>query len=526
MAWKYKNISKFYKFIIFINFFKNFWKKKLKEIPLKKNKNKILIEYYPFYASLIPFSTILYTLLNRSNSEIICYKISLKKRKFSKLKDKIKLISPFSYESIYKSFGVKNFIRPNFNEINNLKEEKKIKKIFNKIKSKEKLLKLRVNKILIGDLLYDSYLRNNSIATIQLDSKEFENYFRKFLKLFFFWKDYFNKNKINSIITSHQVYEYGLPSRIAVTKKILCLQASLSFLYKFSEKNLSLNFDQKNYKKTFMKFSKDKKKRYIKLGAQFLINRFNKNYSFDPRTNSENVTIAFDKSKIIRKKNKHRKIKVLIASHCLDDAPHVYGNFLFNDIYEWLEYLFKISKKTNYEWYVKIHPQNYKKDYNLMRDLIKKYPSIKIIKEKTSMNQIINSGITHALSIYGSVGYELPYHGIPVIFANPQYNPFNNFSFNINCKNKKEYENKIMNLKKLKINFNRREIYIYSFMRFLYIFNSFFENYYPKSKIYGQKLFTPEIFDQWFKTLDNKKFIKLTNKLDKIIFSNKSGMLV
>ena len=85
-----------------------------------------------------------------------------------------------------------------------------------------------------------------------------------------------------------------------------------------------------------------------------------------------------------KRKLKNKNIKVIIFPHDFFDAVHAYGDILFEDFYEWLEFLEKISKKTDYEWYIKNrpnHPGKFKiyqpMTENLINDFVKKYPKNK-----------------------------------------------------------------------------------------------------------------------------------------------------
>ena len=71
----------------------------------------------------------------------------------------------------------------------------------------------------------------------------------------------------------------------------------------------------------------------------------------------------------ISKINSKKKIKVLIALHNFYDSPHVFGNMLFPDFYEWLRHIVKLSKLTDYEWLVKPHPENTVKDIKYVKDI-------------------------------------------------------------------------------------------------------------------------------------------------------------
>ena len=50
--------------------------------------------------------------------------------------------------------------------------------IFNNIKSKNDVLKIKLNNILIGDLIYDDYLRSLDKVTVDFKSDEFKKIFK------------------------------------------------------------------------------------------------------------------------------------------------------------------------------------------------------------------------------------------------------------------------------------------------------------------------------------------------------------
>ena len=71
---------------------------------------------------------------------------------------------------------------------------------------------------MIGELLYDSFIRLKRKPTLDVYSEDFKNYYLNFIELTFFWIDCFEK-KIKGLVTSHSVYSYGLPTRIAISKE-------------------------------------------------------------------------------------------------------------------------------------------------------------------------------------------------------------------------------------------------------------------------------------------------------------------
>ena len=170
------------------------------------------------------------------------------------------------------------------------------------------------------------------------------------------------------------------------------------------------------------------------------------------------------KNRIIKKTN---KFKIIIFPLSFFDAPSGWGGALFNDFYEWLEYLLKLSLKTNYDWYIKLHPDVLLKwdylNYSVTKNLLKNFKNVKWIEPAVAHNQIIKEGINAAVTIHGTVGSEYPYFNIPVVNASKN-NPHMNYKFNYHPQNVKEFKKIILNLANKKKKINKREILEFYFM--------------------------------------------------------------
>ena len=98
-------------------------------------KKKILVEFYEFTPTIIPFSYFANILAKKHNAEINSYRIN-----FYTITDRIKFYIKqfiFNYKNLYESFGTKNIILPNINVIS-----EKEKNIFSVFLKKLKLKKM------------------------------------------------------------------------------------------------------------------------------------------------------------------------------------------------------------------------------------------------------------------------------------------------------------------------------------------------------------------------------------------------
>ena len=136
---------------------------------------------------------------------------------------------------IYHSFGVSNIFFPSVDSEIEIKATKEFLKYYKNIKSKEDVQNYKINNILFGDLIYDSYLKSTLYPTIDINSLKFKSFFLDSIKLFFFWETYFLKNSISAIVSYHSVYLGALPLRFGISKKIPSYVLNINKLYRLSE---------------------------------------------------------------------------------------------------------------------------------------------------------------------------------------------------------------------------------------------------------------------------------------------------
>ncbi len=151
---------------------------------------------------------------------------------------------------IHNSFGTSDIFWP---KINNQINSKALKEFINYesiIKSKVDLENYKINNILIGDLIYDSFLKKTQYPTLDINSIEFKDFFLDSLKLFYFWQNYFKTHDIKSLVLYHSVYISALPLRFAVVKKIPTYVFTMDRLY-------NLNNERKFYGLEYNKVSYD-----------------------------------------------------------------------------------------------------------------------------------------------------------------------------------------------------------------------------------------------------------------------------
>jgi hypothetical protein len=521
---------KFYKFFIHINNFKyiRFFADYINKIYYKKNfsqkNSQILVELNFLQSLLIINSYLLKNLLKKNNSEVVLYRNFYSNNFLIKIFIKFIFFLKVDIFSIYNyAFNVKKIVYPGIYD-----EHQKVNRLFinisSDLKSKNDVENIKINGIYVGDLIYDSYLRIYNQPTIIFD-KQFYRYLKSCILIFIFWENYLKKNKIRAVLVSHSVYIGAILLRLAVKKNIPVYLSSLTDIYRLSNKNLWAYKEFNQYPNIFSKFKRNQKKIAISLAKKRIVSRFRGKIGVDMHySNKSAYQNIFYKEKLIKNSC---KIKILIATHCFFDSPHSYGKNIFCDFYEWIDYLGKISTKTDYDWYIKLHPDYHPLTLKVINYFTKKYNKFILLPTDSSHHQIIKEGIDFVLTIYGSVGHEYPLFNIPVINASVN-NPHNRYKFNIHPKNFREYENILLNLKTVSIKINKNEVYEYYYMANIFNKdNGNLINYDQIIKYLGhyQFQFTSKVYKYWVLKFKNKNDILINKKIEGFINNKKNYIL-
>ncbi len=508
MVSRIKNIIFGFKYILFNKrYFKN---------NENVNNGIILVELFNYKASIISLSLFINAFCSLYKTSIVGFEplnFSFKK----KIKFFINKLNILHFYKFYKSFGVKKIIVPKVKE--NKVALSITKQIIKKINSKKKILDIKIKNIKIGDLIYDSYLRDNRLPTINYKSKIFEKYIENVVKIFLYWYEYFEKENVKALVISHSVYTLAIPARIALKKKIKVYNIGAASCYKLSkDKPLRWsNFD--SYKKFFKSLNKTQQKKAIEIAKKNLTQRL-KGENDILYERGFNMPHVFREKKEIKNIFKTKKRKVIIAAHSFHDAPHVHGEMIFPDFSDWINYLGKKSKKIKkYEWCIKLHPSDFEENHKFIKDIARKYKSLTFLPKDSSHIQILKENVVAVLTVYGSIGHEYPLFNIPVI--NAGYGPHFHYNFNYNPKTLKQYNTLINNLEKLKV--NKKDIVdIYKFYFSHYLIDYEIFNRLPKTDFH---LDSSNLFNYFINSFKSREKKKIREDFTNFIISNKRRMI-
>jgi len=432
------------------DFFKNNFEKSLKS----NSKGVILLDTFSAPEWVIANSYLTNILAEETQSTIKTF------GKFSRLE------SPFN-EVIFNSFNVAGHINTTLKNKKLIAEKNTIVLNLRKnIQTKSKLFDLKVNNIWIGIDIYETYLKRGVNATINFEDEFLWEIVDEAIELLLFWSDYINNNNnIYGVALGHDCYiQTNILAKISYTHNIPVYLVFSKGMQKV-DAPFFLKTRFENYKKHFNLLPIQEKSKGIAWSKNRLEKRLSGDVGVDIPYSKISAFKEPDRSKkVMRSTN---KIKILIAVHDFYDNPHCYDSMLFTDFYVWLEFLVSIANQTDYDWYIKTHPDTSQHTLDTLNDGLINNSRIELIPKETSFQQLAKEGLDFALTCYGSIGHELPLLGIKVINAAPS-NPHMSYNFNYHAKSVDGYKNTLLNLPSLVINVDINEIYEFYYMHYYY----------------------------------------------------------
>lgn len=478
----------------------------------------MLIELNPMHSAHIAYAYLVEEMAKIHGAQIKAYAPQALENIKEKLAFRLKALVGWAHFGTYKSFGTNEFFEIKLTDTQRKRARALHDKTFPRLKSTRDVEDMHIKGIWIGDLVYDTYLRSTLKPTVNLADEDFKHFLLESLELFTFWDDYLTNHEVCGINVSHCVYNLAIPLRLAVYRDIPVFQANVTHVYRLSRDNLFAYNDFFHFRKRFAKLPEDLREAGIAMAQRRIQRRFSGEVGVDMAYSTKSAYVTPKHSRLLRRSDKK---KVLIATHCFFDSPHSYGKNTFPDFYEWMHFLGKMTECTDYDWYIKTHPDFLPSNKEIIESFIARYPKFTLLPADASHHQIIAEGIDLALTSYGTIAFEYAALGIPVINASMN-NPHIAYDFNLHAPDPETYRRMLLNLDKLDFHMDTRQVYEYYFMR--HIFNTqdiFFENYEKFINEIGgyNAQFTVLAYKKWLTDWKPKRHERIVNALHAFVVS-------
>ncbi len=484
-------------------------------------KNQVLVELNSLYFSHPGYSYLLNALGKKHGAIPVAYSAYGSKDPLSLIFFALRALIPAGKFLSYRSMGVKRFVKPLISPRRWMRNSTRAKSIVLGLVNKRDLEDLQIDGIHVGDLIYGAFISTYREPTVSLGDPRLVSLVADFLGLLDYWKSYFSRHSVRAVVSSHLVYEMGLPARVALFNDIEVFHFldTGTGLTRVNPVNPFLGFEHEGFADRFAELNTDQQKMALELAEQRLSARFS---GFgDPDLNPSAARQYQQQSHNSEKPgpfNSEDTFRVLIAAHLFWDSPHKRGKALFPDFYEWLVYLGEFSSDSNHSWYVKVHPDGNGQEDWMYRELANRFPQLTMLSPDVTHHEIFSAGVDVALTVHGTIGFEYPLHGIPVVNASTAH-PHIAFDFSYTPNSLEEYSQILRNLDSLRSSSSREEILKYYFVKNIYFTpNVFFDDYQGQIRSVLPRN-SAKALDAWIAQWESAKHQRLVDALDRFVAS-------
>lgn len=481
----------------------------------------ILLEFNSLHFSFPSYLYLVKAIAGASEAELVAYsaysQIGLVTRFWFRLRKALRL----GKFGAYRSMGANQFLVPSFDTNKKLRAGEPAQTIIKGLASKRDLERLEIDGVWVGDLIYGSYVARHQEPTVDLDDVRLTVLLAEFILLVEFWKTWITSNRVLAVVSSHLVYEMGIPIRVANSLGIegFLLPDLGNAVTRVTSKDPHTGSEYKYFPEDFNELDERTKKDGLEAAAQLLEERFRGRGAFN--LNPQAAKSYSDQAPTIQLPFlEDGKPRILISPHLFWDSPHMYGEALFTDIYEWLRFIGEISMKTDYAWYLKPHPDGSDRAEKILYQKFKSdYPGITILPRDLSHHAIFAEGVDLVLTVHGQIAVEYSYHGIPVVNAS-QVNPHSSYSFSITPDSPSKLAEIIINAKGLAHEPDRGEILEFYFMQAVYYSPNVFHSDHQDAITKFHSRGSPRDLSLWLGDWNEARHVALLQALKSFVSSN------
>ena len=319
-------------------------------------------------------------------------------------------------------------------------------KVYRNLNNLKDIEEITYKGILIGDLIYDTYIR-------MLDGKYSPekdiNFFKFLVKSIFNQKiicDFFDKKDVAFLIVADKCYlNHGILYRVAIERGVKVLMPTKELKYLHSG-NITTHFYHPEI--TLIDMAEELKGIDIdKEVATYFEKRFSGNINqIDVLTSYRNkIMYSADELRVIMGLDLSKK-NIIIMPHAFSDFPHI-AEGLYTDYYVWLVELLNVVKNIhNVNWLIKPHPTSYIfNETGVVETLLVELGASNVKVVPNNMNTSSVKDIADViLTVRGTPGLEFATFGIPVVTAGKGC--YSGFGVDVESTSKQDYINVIKNL--------------------------------------------------------------------------------
>ncbi len=282
--------------------------------------------------------------------------------------------------------------------------------LWRRVRGTSDLSALRIQGLLVGDLIIDSYLRFRPAPRFEASDPFVARLIWQVFRDIRRARRYFRSRRPALYLTSYTTYiEHGIPVRVALEEgvQVRAFGSLVNFGKLLTEADWFHTPDCSAYRTTFQTL--DAQSRRLDEAEQQLRTRLSG--GIDAATSYMRVSAYASTTEPLPRVAD----VVVIFLHDFYDSPHVYADLVFPDFWSWVTFTIDTLTQAGVELVVKPHPNQIALSSEVLAELRAKYPGLRMLSARNTNSQLAAAGIRCGITVYGTVAHELAYLGIPTI---------------------------------------------------------------------------------------------------------------
>lgn len=338
--------------------------------------------------------------------------------------------------------------------------------IFDLNNQPESILAIKFEDILVGDLIYDTYLRFFHKPTIEIVDEDVRLVIETALNIFYNFSQFLKGENVKALLNIYTAYiNHGITARICLHNNIeVYTLGSNSYILK----KLTREFPYHQIDHTLFSPENQFPSYKIEMAKNQLTLRFKG--KIDAATSYMRNT-AFTDARLdhgLIELFNQRPRNIVLYVHDFYDSPHVNRMLQFPDLYQYLKQtLTALESLNDTSVFIKTHPNGMEGSKEMSIQLVNSFNSknFYILDESVSNLNIIELKPTLVATARGTVGIEMAYFGIPTVALYD--NMYVNFNFVHSATTKEEYFSILRGESEAKIDFDKEKIYTFYYQAFI-----------------------------------------------------------
>lgn len=296
------------------------------------------------------------------------------------------------------------------------------------------LADLRIDGILVGDLVIDSYLRFRPAATVDLSDPFLARLLTQMLRDMALAQAWFACARPALYLSSYSTYiEHGVAVRVALANGIpvrvfgnlVTFGKRLSATDPFHAPNGDAYRD--------IAESLDEPGKELARARELLEGRLGGKIDQATSYMRQSAYASMDEPV-----PEGVRGAVVVFLHDFFDSPHIYDDMVFDDFWQWINCTIQTLTEAGITFFLKPHPNQIAASVTVIEQLCVQYPSLCLLSSRITNLQLVEAGMGAGVTVYGTVGHELAYLGVPVICC--ARHPHHSFDFCRTAKSVAEYQ--------------------------------------------------------------------------------------